>query len=72
MDARVCTGIIIERDGEYLVGAVVGLNQLRWSTSPYDAWITRKRGSAEKVSERVRGRQMLFNPIVGQLREVRT
>ena len=66
MDARVCTGIIIERDGEYLVGAIIGLNQLRWSKSPYDAWITRERALAAMVAKKVNGRKVLFNPIVGQ------
>lgn len=71
MDIRQHTGIIIEKDGEFLVGAIVGLGLLRWSTSPFDAWITRKRGQAEMVAKKVNGKQMLFNPIAGQLREVR-
>lgn len=64
MDAMGCIGIIIEKDGEFLVG--MGMHQLRWSNSPYDAWITRKREQAEKVAEKVNGRKMIFNPITGR------
>lgn len=66
MDIREQTGLIIERNGEYLVGAA-GMF-LRWSTSPYDAWRTRKREKAYKVAWIVKGNILLFNPIVGQLR----
>ena len=68
MDIRHQTGIIIEKDGRYLVGNVVGLNILRWSESPWDAWRTRKRESADLVARAVGGRQMLFNPVAGQLK----
>ena len=72
MNIRKCTGIIIEKDGEYLVGTILFSKDLRWSQSPWDAWITRKRENAGKVAEKVSGRQMLFNPVAGQLRELRT
>ena len=69
MDIREKTGIIIEKDGEYLVGVVVLNGQLRWSQSPWDAWITRRRDHAEMVAEKVNGTKDLFNPISGELRK---
>ena len=69
MDIRKATCLIIERDGEFLV-AVSELG-LRWSVSPYDAWSTRDKMTAFKVAWRVRGRLFLFNPIVGQLKELK-
>ena len=69
MDIREKTGIIIEKDGEYLVGVIVLNGQLRWSQSPWDAWITRRRDHAKKVAEKVNGTRDLFNPISGELRK---
>ena len=69
MDCREYTCLIIKKDNEFLVGCIMGTNILRWSNSPYDAWITRKRQHAIKVANYVNGNIMLFNPIVGQLRE---
>jgi hypothetical protein len=69
MDIRKATCLIIERDGEFLV-AVSELG-FRWSVSPYDAWSTRDKMTAFKVAWRVRGRLFLFNPIVGQLKELK-
>lgn len=66
MNIRQATCLIIERDGEFLV-AVSKLG-FRWSISPYDAWSTRDRMKAFRVSWAVRGRLFLFNPIVGQLK----
>lgn len=69
MDIRKATCLIIERDGEFLVGASeLGL---RWSISPYDAWSTRDKMTAFRVAWKVRGRLFLFNPIVGQLKELK-
>lgn len=69
MDIRIATCLIIERDGEFLVGASeLGL---KWSTSPYDAWSTRDKMTAFKIAWKVRGRLFLFNPIVGQLKELK-
>lgn len=66
MNIRQATCLIIERDGEFLV-AVSELG-FRWSISPYDAWSTRDKMKAFRVSWAVRGRLFLFNPIVGQLK----
>lgn len=70
MDARCYTGIIIEKNGEFLVGTVLFSKELRWSNSPYDAWITRQRDKALLVADKVEGRRLLFNPVVGQIKEM--
>jgi len=67
---REATGIIIERNNEYLVCVDVATGRLRWSNSPYDAWITRRRESAFKVASKVNGTRFLFNPIAGQIRRM--
>ena len=61
------TCLIIERDGEFLIG-YNGL-YLRWGISPYDAWKTRDIEDARRVSGRFGGTIMLFNPVVRQLRK---
>ena len=63
MDIRRATGIIIEKNGEYLVGTILFSADLRWSASPWDAWITRKRDHAIKVAAKVGGNRMLLNPV---------
>lgn len=70
-DIRLCTALIIRKDGVYLVGRILHGKELRWSESPYDAWQTRIRAKARSVNEKVSGEIMLFNPITGQLREAR-
>lgn len=65
---RTQTTIVIEKNGEYLVG----FNYfLRWAVSPYDAWHTRDRTAAQMVANRIGGRMVLFNPVVGQIRTYR-
>ena len=64
-DLRKRTTIVIEKDGEYLVGFNFFL---RWSVSPYDAWHTRNREAAQMVADKIGGRMVLFNPVVNQLR----
>ena len=70
MDIRRCTGIIIEKDHEYLVGCILYSTDLRWSKSPYDAWITRNIGHAEMVARKVGGERVLFNPVARQIRRM--
>ena len=70
MDIRECTGIIIEKDGEFLVGTILFSKELRWSTSPYDAWFTRRKDKAFIVADKVNGRRFLFNPVVGKIRSM--
>ena len=69
MDIRKLTGLIIRRGNEYLVGTILYSTDLRWSKSPWDAWITRDRTAAERVAGRVGGEIVLFNPAAGQMRE---
>ena len=72
MNIREQTGIIIQKDGMFLVGLVLGGPELRWSSSPWDAWRTRRRDKAFIVSEKIGGKRMLFNPVAGQLRGMKT
>ena len=67
-DIRKKTGIIIRKNSEYLVGYVIYTRELRWSTSPYDAWRTRNRERAEEVARKTGGVMVLFNPIVKQMK----
>ena len=69
MDIRTKTGLIIRKDGEYLVGRQIGTGTLIWSISPWDAWITRHREDAERVRSVTGGELTLFNPIAGQIRK---
>ena len=69
MNIKKLTRVIIEKDGEYLVGVSI-VGQLRWSTIPYDAWHTRDRIIAHKVAWKVKGIPYLFNPAVGQIRKL--
>ena len=71
MDIREKTVLIIKKGGKYLVGTILYSTDLRWSLSPWDAWATRTRENAEAVAEKVDGTVMLFNPIVGQIREAK-
>lgn len=68
MDIRTKTGIIIRRGNEWLVGRIVYSRELRWSRSPWDAWITRHRLDAERVARATGGTMWLFNPVAGQLK----
>lgn len=70
MDIRKCTGIIISKNGQYLVGTILFSTDLRWSHSPWDAWATRSRDNARRVANRVKGQTMLFNPVAGQLKNI--
>ena len=71
MDIRLETALVIRRDGDYLVGKIAYSNDLRWSNSIYDAWRTRNRVHARMVARRTGGDLVLFNPIVGQQKEIK-
>ena len=71
MDIRRQTGLIIRKGTEYLVGTILYSTDLRWSRSPWDAWITRRKDAAERVAGKVGGEIMLFNPVAGQIREAK-
>ena len=66
MDLRLYTCIIIRKNGEYLVGRVLGSSELRWSISPFDAWRTRDREKARTVARKTGGITILFNPVIGK------
>ena len=68
MNIRFYTNLIVYKDGKYLQGYIIGLNELKWSDSPWDAWMTRERADAYRVAHAVKGELFLFNPIVGQIR----
>ena len=72
MDIRKETCIIIEKDGEYLVGTILYSEELRWSGSPYDAWRTRRKEDAARVAGKVGGVMVLFNPVVNQRKVIGT
>lgn len=68
MDVRSKTRIIIRKNSEYLVGRILGSRDMRWSTSPYEAWWTRDREKAAEIARATGGIMVLFNPIVGQIK----
>ena len=70
MNVRKCTVLIIKRGSMFLVGRIPYSTELRWSSSPYDAWKTRERDKAEKLARVIGGDLWLFNPVVGQLHEI--
>lgn len=69
MDIRTKTGLIIQKDGEFLVACEIVSGNLVWSISPWDAWITRSREDAESVMSIIGGELFLFNPVAGQIRK---
>jgi len=71
MDIRTQTCLIIKRGHVFLVGTICYSRELRWSDSPWAAWRTRKWEKAEKLAAYTAGDLWLFNPISGELREVR-
>jgi len=71
MDIRTKTRLIIKKDGMYLQGYIMYTDEFRWSDSPWDAWKTRIRAEAKSVQMKAGGTIMLWNPIVGQLREAK-
>jgi len=71
MNIRGKTVLIIQRENEYLVGRIIGSRDLRWSSSPWDAWTTRNKEDAERVAGMVGGQLVLFNPVAKQIRAAR-
>ena len=71
MDIRLKSGLIIRKNGEFLVGTILYSTDLRWSGSPWDAWRTRIRAKARSIAEKTGGEIMLFNPVTGQIRKYR-
>ena len=71
MNIRLCTVLIIKRGSQYLVGRIPYSMEFRWRDSPYDAWGPRNREQAAAVAGLLGGDLWLFNPVVGQLLEIR-
>ena len=67
---RRATVLIVRRGTEFLVGRIPYSLEFRWSSSPYDAWGTREKDKAKAVAKLLGGDLWLFNPVVGQLREI--
>lgn len=67
---RKATVLIVKRGAEFLVGRIPYSLEYRWSRSPYDAWRTREKDKAQAVAKLLGGDIWLFNPVVGQLREM--
>lgn len=65
-DIRRQTCLIIRKNGQYLVGHIMGTRELRWSIYTHEAWRTRDREKAEAVARRTGGILVLYNPIVNQ------
>lgn len=68
MSSEELCGLIVRRDGEYLVGRILCSNQLRWSRSPFDAARTRNWKKARALADKVGGELVTFNPITGTVR----
>ena len=70
VDIRGKTCIVIRKNGEYLVGYILYTKELRWSSSPYDAWKTRDREKAREIARRTGGIMVLFNPVVRKIKVI--
>lgn len=67
-DIRKATCLIIRKNSEFLVGTIMYSTDLRWSSSPYDAWKTRDRDKAENIARKSGGIVMLWNPVARQMK----
>lgn len=62
------TCLIIRKNSEYFVGTILYSTDLRWSTSPYDAWMTKNVKIAEEAARRLGGIVMVWNPIIRRMK----
>ena len=69
-DIRTKTCIIIRKNGLYLRGKNRLTNRTDWSWSAYEAWKTRDREAARRVAGVSGGEMVLFNPIIGKIKEL--
>ena len=67
-DVRKATRLIIRKNGEYMVSRILYSRELRWSTSPNDAWWTRDMEKAENMAKKLGGIVVMYNPVVNQIR----
>lgn len=70
MDIRSRTVVILGRGNEFLVGVCAGTHELKWSTSPWDAWETRRMDIAKMVAGVTGTELFLFNRIAGQIKKI--
>lgn len=63
------TGFLV-RIGCYYLVAVVSKKVMRWSTSPWDAYLIKDETAARDVAEVVSGHIVSFNPITGEVKEI--
>lgn len=68
MDVRLNTCVIIRKNGEFLVGKSSMTGRYMWSIYRNDAWRTRSRKEAREVARKTGGIEILYNPIVNQMR----
>ena len=57
---------MIRKNGQYLVGTILGSADLRWSNSIYDAYRTREWEKAAELARKTGGIMVLFNSANGQ------
>ena len=65
MSSEELCGLIVRKDGEYLVARILHSKQLRWSISPYDAVLIQNWKKARALADKVGGELVTFNPITG-------
>ena len=70
MNIRKLTCVIIRKNGEYLVGKIMGTSELRWSIYAHEAWRTRDKAEAAEVARKTGGIMCLYNPAVGDVRVI--
>lgn len=70
VDIREYTRVIVLKNRQYLVGRDMICRDLKWSPSPWEAWWTRDMDDARRLADRVGGVPVLFNPIVGETKEL--
>lgn len=70
MNIRKLTCVIIRKNGEYLVGRIMGTKDLRWSIYAHEAWRTRDRVLAAKIAQKTGGIMCLYNPAVGDIKVI--
>ena len=58
---------VVYRNGQYLMGAGEG-NNVRWSTSPWDAWWKKERDIVRRVAWEFGAHVRQFNPVSGEVR----
>jgi len=63
------TCLVVMKNRCYLSRTLLSTGTVLWSNSLYEAWRTRSRKEAEMEAKRYGGTVMLFNPVIGKVRE---